>query len=68
MVKPKRAKLTQVPTENASEKDDSKSSTQATTKKQPVSEPKASTQPEETTSVEEVGPATNSMDANVIAE
>lgn len=39
MVKPKQAKLTQAPTENASEKGDPKSSTQATAKKQPVSDP-----------------------------
>ena len=39
MVKPKRAKLAQTLIENASEKDGPESSTQATAKKQPVSEP-----------------------------
>ncbi|KAF2595693.1 hypothetical protein F2Q68_00010053 [Brassica cretica] len=48
MVKPKRAKIAHASTENASEKDDPESSTQATDKEQPVSKPNASTQPEET--------------------
>ena len=54
MVKPKRAKLIQAQTENASEKDGLESSTQATDKKQPVSEPSVSTQPEEKNLVEDV--------------
>uniref|UniRef100_A0A0D3CH58 Uncharacterized protein n=1 Tax=Brassica oleracea var. oleracea TaxID=109376 RepID=A0A0D3CH58_BRAOL len=68
MVKPKRAKLTQAITENATEEDDPESSTQETSKKQPVSEPNASAQPEETNPVEDIDPATNAIDANVTAE
>ena len=45
MVKPKRAKLTQTSTKNASEKDDPESSTQTTAMKQLVSELSVSTQP-----------------------
>ncbi|KAF3500623.1 hypothetical protein F2Q69_00043374 [Brassica cretica] len=51
MVKPKRAKLTQTSTENATKEDDPESSTQATAKEQPVSKPNASTQPVETNPV-----------------
>ena len=65
MVKTKRAKLAQTSTENASEKDDSESSNQATDKEQPVSKPNASTQPEETHPVKDVGPATNATAAVV---
>ncbi|KAF2562923.1 hypothetical protein F2Q70_00017102 [Brassica cretica] len=65
MVKPKRAKIAHASTENASEKDDPESSTQATDKEQPVSKPNASTQPEETNPVKDVRPATNATDAVV---
>ena len=63
MVKPKRAKLTQTSTENASKEDDPESSTQGTAKEQPVSKPNTSTQPEETNPVKVVDPATNAIDA-----
>ena len=65
LVKPKRAKLAQTSTENASEKDDSESSNQATDKEQPVSKPNASTQPEKTNLVKDVGPAIKATDAVV---
>ena len=68
MVKPKRAKLTQALTEIAPEKDGPESSTQATARKQPVSEPSISTQPEKKNPVEDVDPATKAIDANAIAE
>ena len=68
MLKPKRAKLTQALTENASEKDGPKSSTQTTARKQSVSEPSVSTQPEEKNLVVDVGPATKAIDANATAE
>ena len=63
MVKPKRAKLTQTTTENASKEDDPESSTHATAKEQPVSKPNASTELEETNPVKVVDPATNAIDA-----
>ena len=63
MVMPKRAKLTQTSTENASKKDDPESSTQATAKEKSVLEPDASTLPEETNPVKDVDPATNATDA-----
>ncbi|KAF3507718.1 hypothetical protein F2Q69_00006598 [Brassica cretica] len=48
MVKPKWAKLTHTSTEKALKEDDPESSTHATAKEQPVSNPNASTHPEET--------------------
>ena len=68
MVKPKRAKLTQALTENALEKDGPESSTQTTARKQPVSEPSISTQPEEKNPVEDISSATKATDANAIAK
>ena len=63
MVKPKQEKLTQTSTENVSKKDDPESSTQPTTKEQSVSEPLASTLPEETDPVKDIDPETNATDA-----
>ena len=68
MVKPKRTKLTQAPTENAPKQEDKKSPTQATAEKIIISEPNASIQPEETKPVEDVDPATNAIDAKKTAE
>ena len=68
MVRPKRGKLTQTSTEKPSEKDNPKSSTQRTAKKQLISEPSVSTEPEEKNPVEDASPATEATDANSIAE
>ncbi|KAL0885686.1 hypothetical protein Bca101_009669 [Brassica carinata] len=68
MVKPKRTKLTQAPTENALKQEDQKSPTQATDEEIIISEPNASIQPEETKPVEDVDPATNAIDAKKTAE
>ncbi|KAL0796072.1 hypothetical protein Bca101_067449 [Brassica carinata] len=62
MVKPKRAKLTQSPAENTSEKDDHDSSTQETAKELPVSKLDAPIQPGESDPVEDVDTATNAID------
>ncbi|KAL0742588.1 hypothetical protein Bca4012_084101 [Brassica carinata] len=68
MVKPKRVKLTQAPTEKTSEKDGQESSTPAMVGELLVSEPNASNHPKEKNPVEEVDHATNVIDANTIAE
>ncbi|KAF8099311.1 hypothetical protein N665_0246s0013 [Sinapis alba] len=62
MVKPKRAKTTQQPTENVSQKGDPKSSPQATAlneESKKMSKPNATTQPEDTIPEKDVDPASH---------